>query len=499
MKTVNNYEKHSYTKVENFNFKLLQIIVMLLLGIFVGILSVYFTSAENSSVQIFFLGFLTLLASLFIALLRIKYFGLADALALFSLFFASYNGLLLVQITLNVQSKYVVNMPYPIVFSTETYVKAGMLSFIAALGLLMGGVISLTTNTEKNNYENEAKLKNDFKILFYVGFLTFCFGILLFFLNYQRIGGFFYALSLSRGVRMALLSQTRGNLPYVGFVFSGIALMCYSYLIRKNTAKKCIFYLSMFVWLVLMFLEGDRRFTVYSLIIILGIAGTFYSKRIKLNFRFICLILLIYLLFIFIAQTRWLFPLLISNQMSLNGAIKWIIENISFEWLLPAKNEFAGPYFTLLYSLEYSQEKLYGISYLNSLINWLPRSLYPGEKPPTIAQQFAYLIYELYTPGRESVVGWGYSPVAEALNNFGFIGVLVIFLILGVSLGCIEKIRRRGLMGLMIYSMFLPEVLNLNRINFSSVFGEIVFNVGTIVAVLLFYILLKSINEESKI
>ena len=52
-------------------------------------------------------------------------------------------------------------------------------------------------------------------------------------------------------------------------------------------------------------------------------------------------------------------------------------------------------------------------------------------------------------------------------------------------LGHLEKIRRKGSAGLVIYAIFLPEVINLNRINFSSVVGELVFNIGALVAVLI--------------
>jgi oligosaccharide repeat unit polymerase len=461
--------------------KLCKLMLTLLAGILIGILSVFLTTTDTS--LIFLLGLLTILFTLFLAFFRMKYFGLVDALAIFSLFFASYNGILLLQVAMNIQSNYVVNMPYPINFSTIIYEKAGIASFLAAFGLLLGGLLSLTITIGNNAYD-KPKDNSYSNIFFYAGLLTFSLGILLLFINYQRIGGFSYALSLSRGVRMDLLSQTRGNLPYESFAFSGLALMYYSYFTQKNCVKY-VPHVAIFIWFILMFTQGDRRFIIYSLMIILGIAESFYRKQIKLNMRFLFTIFSIYILFAFIANVRWIFPFLLRDQMSLKDAMNWIVEHISFEWILPAKNEFAGPYFTLLYSLKYPQEKMYGISYLSSLIHWLPRSLYPGEKPLTIAQGFALQIYKQFTPGRESVIGWGYSPVAEAFNNFGSLGVLFIFLILGFMLGHLEKIRRKGSAGLVIYAIFLPEVINLNRINFSSVVGELVFNIGALVAVLI--------------
>ncbi len=462
--------------------KLYKSMLALLTGILIGILSVFLTTTDMS--LIFLLGLLTIVFTLCLTFFRIKYFGLADALAIFSLFFASYNGILLLQVAMNIQSSYVVNMPYPIIFSTIIYEKAGIASFLAAFGLLIGGMLSLTI-TAGNNVYDKPKDNSFSNIFFYVGFLTFSLGILLLFINYQRIGGFFYALSLSRGVRMDLLSQTRGNLPYESFAFSGLALMYYSYFIQKNCVIKYVTHAAIFIWFILMFTQGDRRFIIYSLMIILGIAESFYRKQIKLNMRSLFIIFSIYIFFTFIANVRWIFPFLLRNQMSLKDAINWIVEHISFEWVLPAKNEFAGPYFTLLYSLKYPQGKMYGTSYLSSLIHWLPRSLYPGEKPLTIAQEFALQIYKQFTPGRESVIGWGYSPVAEAFNNFGSLGVLFIFVILGFMLGYLEKIRHKGSAGLVIYAVFLPEVINLNRINFSSVVGELVFNIGALVAVLI--------------
>ena len=106
----------------------------------------------------------------------------------------------------------------------------------------------------------------------------------------------------------------------------------------------------------------------------------------------------------------------------------------------------------------------------------LPRSLYPGEKPLTIAQSFANYIHDVYYPFRESVIGWGFSPIAEAYINFGVIGVFIIFLLLSVLFKGISKIKWETNHGILIASILIPQAFNLNRINFSSVVQETFFN-----------------------
>ena len=173
--------------------------------------------------------------------------------------------------------------------------------------------------------------------------------------------------------------------------------MYYSYFTQKNCVKY-VPHVAIFIWFILMFTQGDRRFIIYSLMIILGIAESFYRKQIKLNMRFLFTIFSIYILFAFIANVRWIFPFLLRDQMSLKDAMNWIVEHISFEWILPAKNEFAGLFYC--FSLKY-QEKIMEFQF-ESLIHW-PKSL--SWKNRAIAK----FPYKFISSSREVSLDGGYS------------------------------------------------------------------------------------------
>ncbi|MGI6285992.1 O-antigen polysaccharide polymerase Wzy [Neomoorella humiferrea] len=349
------------------------------------------------------------------------------------------------------------------------------MSFLASIGIFLGCLLSHKFIRISNDVLNSL---NKGGILFIVGTLFFGLGMVLFFADFQRVGGFFYAISLSRGLRMSLLSQTRGNLPYQPFVMSGIAFAWLGYFLRPLRIKRIIAFSMLAIWLILMLIQGDRRMLTYSLIIIFGLYCSIKNvSKIKLNSKGLFIMVIIYLSFMSFAQLRWLFTPLIRGEISIQQALSWISSNASVEWILPGINEFGGPYFTLLYSIEKSSNPLYGSSYLSAIPNLLPRSLYPGEKPPTIAQDFALHIYELYTPSRESVIGWGYSPVAEAFNNFGIMGTPIVFIVITFIWALVGQMQRYGTLGLLSFSLLLPQTLNMNRIDFSSSFMEAVYSI----------------------
>ena len=76
--------------------------------------------------------------------------------------------------------------------------------------------------------------------------------------------------------------------------------------------------------------------------------------------------------------------------------------------------------------LEYS----YGKTYLHSLVLWIPRAIWPN-RPLDAPQSFARSHMKEWKPGH----GLGYSPLAEAYQNFGVIGAFIQFLFFGIIWG----------------------------------------------------------------
>lgn len=392
---------------------------------------------------------------------------------IFSLFFIAYNIVLLLNVSFNFIFLGFNENSYPVDFEEDVYVKSSVVTFLACLGLLLGEKIIVLGRNDKfvkpflNNKLNS-------KVYYISGIVVFLLGLFLLFLDFERIGGFYYALTLERGVRMELLSQTRGNIPYYSFIYSGVALLTYSLgNLRLRSVKGTLLVALLAIWSVLMLIQGDRRFLLYSLLIFASVY--LFNKKINIK-KNLALVSILYILFAFFQQIRYMIPLILNGTLSLFDAISRIQKDFNIEWVLPVSTEVAGPYFTLLWHLKYDFTPLYGYSYIMSIPNILPRSLYPGEKPLTIAQSFANYIHDVYYPFRESVIGWGFSPIAEAYINFGVIGVFIIFLLLSVLFKGISKIKWETNHGILIASILIPQAFNLNRINFSSVVQETFFN-----------------------
>ena len=241
---------------------------LIVLSSVIGLFSVLVGNISNEGT--FGKGIIIILVSCVNGFMIVLYIGqrlkktmdIIDFGVVFSSFFIIYNVFLLFNVGVNFSRLGSAEIQYPIYFDANIYVKASLLVFLACLGLLLGEVIFNNSKNNNKDYETGKSLFESNKNAYYFGgILLFLIGIILFFLDYERIGGFFYALTLDRGVRMDLLSQTRGNLPYSAFIFSGLALIAFS--LRKLSIKnfKGIVLITFLIgWCVLLIIQGDRRF-----------------------------------------------------------------------------------------------------------------------------------------------------------------------------------------------------------------------------------------------
>jgi hypothetical protein len=324
----------------------------------------------------------------------------------------------------------------------------------------------------------------------------------MFFINYQQIGGFFTSLSVNRLERFQILASAH-TLPYPGFIFLGIALIFFAVFFYRS---KKIFILAFFmlaIWAILLLLQGDRRFLIYSLLIVFVEWALFFGddfiKRFGLKKIIFGLIIAFcsYLIFSFFSQVRFLIQLLITKKWTMHESLIWISEHISLDWFMPGKTEFGGLYLSLLYSIKNKSDLLFGSSYVFSIPSILPRSLYPGIKPLTIADTFALKIYNEFYYFKDLMKGWGYSPVAEAFNNFGPFGVFVVFSFFGFIFEAIGRLRYKGFWSSLMYFMLVAELINFNRTSFASVVQEAVYFVVPVFALYVLYILFHEINGNS--
>jgi hypothetical protein len=126
--------------------------------------------------------------------------------------------------------------------------------------------------------------------------------------------------------------------------------------------------------------------------------------------------------------------------------------------------EFVFPYQATLVALEPGRPLLHGASYLQPLFLFVPRAVWPG-KPLLLAERF---IDEVGTRG---VLGYGYTPLAEAVTNFGPAGPVILGIVFAAFL---FYTRRHASRCSLLYLLVFAETVGFHRGELAAVACEIV-------------------------
>jgi hypothetical protein len=126
--------------------------------------------------------------------------------------------------------------------------------------------------------------------------------------------------------------------------------------------------------------------------------------------------------------------------------------------------EFVFPYQATLLALEPGRPLLHGASYLQPLFWFVPRAIWPG-KPRLLAER---LIDEVGTRG---VLGYGYTPLAEAVTNFGPAGPFILGIMFAAFL---FYVRRHASRCSLLYLLVFAETVGFHRGELAAVACEIV-------------------------
>ena len=100
---------------------------------------------------------------------------------------------------------------------------------------------------------------------------------------------------------------------------------------------------------------------------------------------------------------------------------------------------------------------------MRDILDPIPRLIWP-DKPQTTWVDFRDTFFPEYAQ-LGATGGTGYSSVLEAYVNFGTIGVLIVYLLLGLVMGCLEIARQRSksLMFSLFYLLMLPVAMLFHR------------------------------------
>ena len=89
---------------------------------------------------------------------------------------------------------------------------------------------------------------------------------------------------------------------------------------------------------------------------------------------------------------------------------------------------------SLVIAIEGELPRTYGSTYLYALVAWVPRVIWK-DRPDDLAQEFALDNIPNWQPG----MGLGYSLLAEAYLNFGYVGVFLQYFGIAFGLGLVWR------------------------------------------------------------
>lgn len=290
------------------------------------------------------------------------------------------------------------------------------------------GVACIKSSRYDLNYLTFVNI-NTKKSCFYNIFLIFLLCILLLYVSFDFYSqGILFKPSVSlKTSRLELFTEISQFKIIVGLFISSIFLYFIYYFPTLSFRVKLII-ISLFSYFVLMQLSvGNRR---DFLPMIVGFFWIFVNNK-KNTFtsnRFVYMILGLFI-FLFLGSIR--------SSASSDEAFNF--SNLTL--LTLSSNEFVYPFYTLGHSvakfLNDSMVFLFGLTiFVYPILYFIPRLIYPS-KPVSLAVQFVEEI--------DSKMGYAYSPVTEFFINFGVIGPLIGFLVIGIIISRIQSLKDQRL------------------------------------------------------
>ncbi len=325
---------------------------------------------------------------------------------------------------------------------------------LGATGILIGYFIQYKCL----RFTHNRKLKHESKIFLRIPAL-FCMVIALTIVMFNALnalGWDFSAILNPYGFESTLLTGNEEQSLF-GAILELVAIssILLSYTGAYNTNNKSVLLISLLfaiVFSMFYLLRGSRNLAGMMLIPLL--CAYFYRKPIKLKKIFISCLLLYFLIYTV-------------------GVVRNIgfaqVGNIPIQLRMfdPLTQEFGTNYGVFIKWKEMDQNRnlLLGKSYtIDILYNLVPISLWP-DRPPGAATKFSMDYYGVshYTELRH---GLGFSPVVEALINFGYIGIVPIFAMFALLVTVLESwFWNKDSWGIASFAFMIPMVVNWNRID----------------------------------
>jgi hypothetical protein len=446
---------------------ILVVVFSMVAGLLGALLSYAFVGERLTLV----IGLFSLMTPATIGVLAAKRGGILDPVAVFALAYAAYNGLILTRFSFLEPFEF----PYPVVVDSKILFRAAIMSSLGTLGIALGWLLP----NLRAQYRLPPRSTSECSAAFTTGASFFGVGLLFYLLQYQQLGGYTSALAIDRVERFAMM-QENVSTPYVAFVIVGLILMFYGGLGKSKLRTRWAAG-ALLLWVVAVGLQGDRRLILQILMGVGLVAGALRPALTK--FRPLALLAIMLGIFaaLLFGQYRPFITFFLSRGMTVGQVVDLARDHVSPSMVMPENTEFGGPYVAILDLSRRHVDYSLGTTYLSSLPAMVPRAMYPGKKTIAPSEVLANSLHN----GLGAAMGWGYMPVAEAYLNFGYLGVLPVMCIWSYLFVSLSRARFRGIAGLLVSAALVQQAVNVNRIDFRSVYLESFFTLCIVGAALI--------------
>jgi len=263
----------------------------------------------------------------------------------------------------------------------------------------------------------------------------------------------------------------------VDAIYGALGALCVLIVVTQKTKPSAhrFFVLFYLVLLIPSIFNGSRSKFVFYLVVLLILKISLGLKITKV--QFMVGFLLIPLLIVAPRLYRFDSSGLSSSSIYQSYNLANIFETLTQEDLAMA------PALSILESNRQSDRipKLYGSSYLGALVKPIPRALFPA-KPIEFDKNLNSIIF----PIESKNVGLSFSALSEPLVNFGPIGIVLFFFLLG-NLNSTMRSRRKQsgtLNSILIHAWVTGFMFVLIRGNLSVDYQRVLFPLGTALLIL---------------
>lgn len=323
------------------------------------------------------------------------------------------------------------------------------------------------------------------KINFNVSYnsLIFCsiLASVFFFINHIRIPT--ATLFLGKAIYQEALADLSPTLPS-GIFYAYSSMMIGATLKKGRIARIPTLLIS--IYLIFNLFLGRR-----SVILISGLSALAgYVQDEKIRIKYLIMFILTGLIFSsFVYTLRSKIPLIISGNLNF---IELIVEedtqNLFIKNLNPVNSEFGAPLYNYSVYRDRPNKNL-EFSFFEIFYAFIPRSFFPFmEKPILISQSFRDKYFPEYSK-RSRIAGTAFSPIVETINNFGLLGLPVVFFLIGAILKIIFVKSAKYQFGAYLISSLIGVAFGLWR----SQISDLISNIAILVFVYLLYLIVKSI------